>query len=243
MRPKAFFLYMLDTRFWKKYFAVYDCLNYLIPYQELLDVLRKKLEIKSGDKILDAGAGTGNLAILLVKDSGVVIGLDSSHEGLEIFKKKLPQSEVVEASLETSLPFPSDYFDKIVSNNTIYTLNPEIRQKVFNEFYRVIKPGGIIAISNVHVNFNPLSIYLEHVKKSLRILGLVKTISAIISLAIPTLKIFYYNGQIQREHSKGTFKFMKKNEQAEYLKKSGFKHVSENTYTYANQAILNSAVK
>lgn len=56
---------MLDSQFWAKYFKVYDTLNQLIPYQDLLDLFLKKLELlSSGDKnILDVGSGTGNLCI------------------------------------------------------------------------------------------------------------------------------------------------------------------------------------
>jgi hypothetical protein len=44
---------MLDARFWKKYFDVYDVLNLLIPYQELLETIFDELEIKPGEKILE----------------------------------------------------------------------------------------------------------------------------------------------------------------------------------------------
>lgn len=54
---------MLDTNFWKKYFRDYDVLNVLIPYQELKNEIIKNLEIKNGDKVLDLGSGTGNIAI------------------------------------------------------------------------------------------------------------------------------------------------------------------------------------
>jgi len=54
---------MLDSKFWKRYFKVYDVLNLLIPYQELLNTICDELDIKPGEKILEAGCGTGNLAL------------------------------------------------------------------------------------------------------------------------------------------------------------------------------------
>ena len=44
---------MLDSKFWKRYFKVYDVLNLLIPYQELLNTICDELDIKPGEKILE----------------------------------------------------------------------------------------------------------------------------------------------------------------------------------------------
>src|SRR3989344_4264081 len=86
---------MLDTRFWKKYFEVYDVLNELEPYRNLLGTFLSQLGDVRGKKILDAGAGTGNLAVLLKNNGGEVVGLDYSGEGLRIFKQKLPNSQTI----------------------------------------------------------------------------------------------------------------------------------------------------
>src|SRR3990167_9071929 len=110
---------MLDTKFWKKYFEVYDFLNVLEPYQKLLGAFTDELGDIHGKKILDAGTGTGNLALLLEKRGAKVVGLDFSKEGLEIFKKKLPNNKVVFHDLTKPLPFPNESFDAVVSNNTI----------------------------------------------------------------------------------------------------------------------------
>jgi len=41
---------MLDSKFWRNYFKVYDVLNLLIPYQELLETICEKLDIKLGGR-------------------------------------------------------------------------------------------------------------------------------------------------------------------------------------------------
>jgi len=51
---------MTKDDFWRKYFAVYDVLNELRPYQDLLGSVKDNLKIKKGDLVLDAGAGTGS---------------------------------------------------------------------------------------------------------------------------------------------------------------------------------------
>jgi ubiquinone/menaquinone biosynthesis C-methylase UbiE len=234
---------ILDKYFWEKYFKVYDILNYLIPYKEVLDVLVKELNPSTDDLILDAGVGTGNLAILIEKTGAKVVGLDFSEEALSIYKMKNPKAEIILHNLENPLPFPNDYFDKIVSNNTIYNIPREKRLNVFLEFKRVLKPGGKIVVSNIHKNFKPAKIYLEGIKKNLDKFGRLKTLMLIIKLLIPTIKIFYYNRIIQKIHKIDSSNLFDYEEQKKLLKDAGFINISETKFVYADQAVLNSAYK
>lgn len=234
---------MLNTKFWKKYFEVYDLLNVLEPYQTLLADIREPLGELKGMKVLDAGAGTGNLAVLLSREGAEVIALDFSEEGLGKYLEKFPSGKTLLHDLTEPLPFDSETFDAVVSNNTIYTLPRESRSYVFKEFYRVLKRGGKIVVSNVHTGFKPVKIYFSHIGWSLKHKGFLKTIGEVLRLFVPTIKIFYYNSLIIREHKGKNFAFMDKNEQKELLEATFFKEVSENKPTYAKQAILNYAIK
>lgn len=234
---------MLDTTFWKKYFTAYDVLNLVIPYQELLESIISTANIKQNDLVLDVGSGTGNLAIKLKKSGAHVTALDSSKEGLERHKQKDEKAKTMLHDAVKPLPFSDNHFDKIVSNNTIYTLEPSKRDNIFKEFYRVLKPGGRIVIANVHTGFKPIEIYKEHIRKQIKKRGFLYTLWQIVSMVIPTVKIFYYNAKIKKEHREGDYGFMKENEQRELLFQAGFKNISENKSVYANQGILNSAEK
>ena len=196
-----------------------------------------------GKYILDAGAGTGYLALLLEKRGAKVVGLDFSKEGLEIFKKKLPNSQTIFHDLTKSPPFTDESFDAIVSNNTIYTLPLETRPAVFKEFFRVLKPNGKIVVSNVREGWKPLAIYLAHIRWSMKEKGIIKTITDIFRLLIPTLKIFYYNHLIQKENRNRVYSFIKSDEQKKLLQSAGFSNISENHFVYADQAVLNFAGK
>lgn len=231
---------MLNSRFWKNYFKVYDVLNLLIPYQELLETICNELEIKSGERILEAGCGTGNLALKIKERGGEVIGLDNCKEALDIYRKKDPEAKLVLADLREKLPFPDNYFDKIASNNTLYILPKEKQLDVLKELYRILKPGGKIVLANLKKGWKSGKIYISGIKKNLKKEGGYSTFLKIIKMIIPTIKVFYYNYLIKKETQ---YYFCGFNEQKELLKRAGFKKVSETKLVYANEAILNSAYK
>ncbi len=228
----------LDHRFWAKYFQVYDVLNMVIPYQELLDTIVKELDIKEGDFILDAGCGTGNLASKMSNKGAKVIGIDYSKEALEIAKnKKIKNFELIQHDLTKKLPFPDNHFDKIVSNNVIYSLPEEIRPQVFKEFRRVLERGGKIIISNPIQNARPTEIYKEHLKLSKEKDGITLTMIGVLNMVWPTIKIFHYNNKIRLADKKKQFTFFNKGEQRALLIGAGL--ISEREfYIYSKQGLL-----
>lgn len=235
----------LTKAFWDKYFEVYDYLNLLIPYKDLLNSISDELDIKDGDFILDAGSGTGNLSVsLLDKNKNIsVTSLDSSSAGLNIHRSKKSNASIILSDLTTRLPFPDNHFDKICSNNVLYTIPLEKRLSIIMEFNRVLKPSGKIVLSNLSKNFNPSTIYIDHIKKYYSKQGLVSVFSAILRLLIPTIRLFYYNYLIKNSNRSSPAKFFEKGEQAKLLISAGFKEVSEDMSVYANQALMNSAKK
>lgn len=233
----------LDTKFWDKYFKTYDVLNYLIPYKRLLQELLEELNPQPNELILDAGVGTGNLAILIKEKGSKVVGLDFSQEALNIYKQKDPDAETVLHDLEKPLPFPNDYFDKIVTSNTLYNIPREKRLDVFKEFYRVLKPGGLLVVSNIHKNFKPIKIYLDGIKETYMQNGFLKSLYFIIKLIIPTIKMFYYNRIIQKVHKFEKQNLFEYDEQKDLLEKAGFTNISETKFVYSGQGILNKGYK
>ncbi|MDD4333382.1 MAG: methyltransferase domain-containing protein [Patescibacteria group bacterium] len=238
---------MLDNNFWKKYFQVYDVLNIVIPYQELLDAIIKEAEIKDGDVILDAGCGTGNFELRLKKDKPElkikVIGLENCVDGLEIYKKKIKGANVRLADLTEKLPFENNYFDKIISNNVLFTIAHEKRLDILEEFHRVLKPGGKIIISNVICGFSAFKVFVDMIKKEIDKFGYLQFFSLFFKMFVPVMKIFYYSSLIKKECDFGDFRFMDEGEQARKLEKAGFKNISEDKIVYVGQAILNIAEK
>ena len=231
---------MLNQKFWEKYSKVYDALSLLIPYQELLETICKELNIKKGEKILDAGCGTGNLTIKIKKMDGIVTALDNCSEALKRLQRKDSTIKTVVANLTEQLPFPNNYFDKIACNNVLYAMSTEERLRAIKELHRILKPNGKIVISNPMKEANPIKIYLWHIKKSIKTKGAKKTIKDIIKMFVPTIKIFYYNLWLRRKRKKI---FLEQKQQVELLKQAGFVNISKTKFSYAKQNILNSAFK
>ena len=105
------------------------------------------LYIGPGDTVLDIACGTGfGTAIIADKTSGKVIGGDIAAEAIEECRKTWHKSGMEFRVLDgTNLDFPDNYFDKVVSFETIEHTGQY--RKMVAEFARVLKPGGQLILS------------------------------------------------------------------------------------------------
>ncbi|NMC51352.1 methyltransferase domain-containing protein [Candidatus Kuenenbacteria bacterium] len=120
-------------------------LAYLDSFEQF-HLLPNLKDIK-GKTILDVGAGTGRLTLRLAEKGADVTAIDISPEILKILKKKNNKIKTMVADAE-SLPFPDNSFDIIVAAFLIVHLKDP--KYFFTESYRVLKPGGILAITNIN---------------------------------------------------------------------------------------------
>ncbi len=98
-------------------------------------------------KVLDIGAGTGRVSVMLKRNGAKVTALDLSESMLSILKKKEPAIEIVIGDAE-SLPFGDETFDVIVAAFVVVHLSEP--RRFFEEAYRVLKDGGQLLITNIN---------------------------------------------------------------------------------------------
>jgi ubiquinone/menaquinone biosynthesis C-methylase UbiE len=103
--------------------------------------------INPGDAVLDIACGTGfGTDIIAGKTQGKVIGGDIAEEAIEECRKQWNKSNLEFKVLDgTKLDFPDQYFNKIVSFETIEHTGQY--QQMIAEFARVLKPDGQLILS------------------------------------------------------------------------------------------------
>jgi ubiquinone/menaquinone biosynthesis C-methylase UbiE len=124
--------------------------------------------LKEGETVLDLGSGGGIDAFLAAKrvgSQGKVIGVDMTEEMVKKAKETAAKHGYGNVEFKLGdiegLPIEDNSIDIIISNCVI-NLAPD-KERVFQEAYRVLKPGGRIMISDI-VTEGELS---EEVKQSL----------------------------------------------------------------------------
>ena len=112
-------------------------------------LVRDMLKPMPGEKILDAGCGTGVFTRELVQAKACVTGLELSWPMLLRAKEKIHSSLFLNVVGDMSdLPFAANTFDKVMSITAIEFIK-DARQAVA-ELFRVTKPAGTIVVATLN---------------------------------------------------------------------------------------------
>jgi arsenite methyltransferase len=126
----------------------------------LRDQILDALELKGDERVLDVGCGRGLLAIGAAKrlKNGKVVGIDvwspvdlsgNSADAARANAKLEGVSDKVrfETSDARKLVYPDNHYDVVVSNIALHNIpEQEDRAQAVREMFRVLKPGGMLAI-------------------------------------------------------------------------------------------------
>jgi ubiquinone/menaquinone biosynthesis C-methylase UbiE len=171
---------------WSEYAVSYDrVLNNTKVYPQLLETFLGGYDsmraIPQNARIIDLGAGTGNLTHRLISTGRdrLIVAAENNRMMLEILKEKCKEflrSDAqaggiipVKQDITSLLGLEDDYFDFALMNNVLYAIDDV--EACLQEVLRVLKPGGELRLSgprkdtNIQLLFDRIMLELKESRK------------------------------------------------------------------------------
>ncbi|MBI3632766.1 MAG: class I SAM-dependent methyltransferase [Candidatus Vogelbacteria bacterium] len=106
---------------------------------------------QDGGSMLELGCGQGQDSRFFAEKGFIIDALDFSFEGLNLAQTKTPAELVPKISYEQidisyPLPFNDDAYDVVYSHLALHYFDERTTHQIFDEIYRVMRTGGVIAI-------------------------------------------------------------------------------------------------
>ncbi|HEY3310225.1 MAG TPA: class I SAM-dependent methyltransferase [Anaerolineales bacterium] len=100
--------------------------------------------------VVDLGSGPGYIVDLLIKRGVQTLAVDTSLDSLTILEQRLKGSAYflgTKVSNVDSIPLEDEYANGVLLIETVEHLTDDSLQRLLKEIYRIIKPGGWVAIT------------------------------------------------------------------------------------------------
>lgn len=123
---------------------------FLKPQEDIPRIVRlfKKKGVK---KILDLGCGSGRHTVYLAKHGFEVYGIDIALKGIKItkdwLKKEKSKANLKVGNVYKKLPYPNNFFDALISTQTLHHNTINNIRKLIKEIGRVLRVNGLIFIT------------------------------------------------------------------------------------------------
>jgi ubiquinone/menaquinone biosynthesis C-methylase UbiE len=149
---------------------LYDPLVRLLGADTARRALLDQATVRSGDRVLDIGCGTGTLALLVKRlhPDVNVVGLDPDPKALVRAKRKAERSAVsirLDQGFSHELPYPEASFDRVFSTFMFHHLMVEQKEKTLYEVRRILTPGGSLHLLDFTATesrcYGPLARYFQ----------------------------------------------------------------------------------
>ncbi len=144
--------------------GVYDILSPLMLFcqeKRISEKAIKLLNLSEVNKVLDVGCGTGTAAIKIAKDLGykdnsLIVGLDAAPRMIDAARKKSKHLKNTRFDVEIAedLPYEDESFDAVISTFFFHHIDFELKKKVLQEIWRIIKRNGVVVIVDIDIPTN-----------------------------------------------------------------------------------------
>jgi demethylmenaquinone methyltransferase/2-methoxy-6-polyprenyl-1,4-benzoquinol methylase len=110
--------------------------------------------VKEGERVLDIGCGTGELALMMAERGAYVVGFDVSEGMLEVAREKASSRNLGERLRLEQLgvaemdKFGGESFDKVTAILVFSELSREEQMLALRESYRILRRGGQLIIAD-----------------------------------------------------------------------------------------------
>jgi ubiquinone/menaquinone biosynthesis C-methylase UbiE len=126
---------------------LYDPLTRFIGAGAAHAALCRRAALRSGQRVLEIGCGTGNLALLVKRcePGAEVVGLDPDRRALASAARKADRAGLgvrFEHGYATALPHPAAAFDRVLAAFMLHHVPEADRPAALAEVVRVLRPGG-----------------------------------------------------------------------------------------------------
>lgn len=122
-----------------------------IAYRRRVPRLMEYLDLQPTDRVLDCGCGMGYLSMVMGEISDCsIVSVDGDAERLRWAQRERVPARLAQVDINR-LPFASNAFDKILLSEVLEHLPDDVAG--LKELWRVLKPGGTVAVSVPHANY------------------------------------------------------------------------------------------
>ena len=131
--------------------ALYDPLTWLLRIRRAHLRVLDRAGIRPGDRVLEVGCGTGNLALLVKRElpNAEVRGIDPDPLALARAARRARRRGLdvrFDRGFAEAMPYEDEAFDHVLSAFMLHHLDEPVQARMLEEARRVLRPGGTLTV-------------------------------------------------------------------------------------------------